>query len=161
VDAISLLKSQHKQVLDLFKKYKQAEDPDTKRELCTELADNLAAHCEIEEQIFYPAVYVGEMKDLLKEAVEEHLAAKRTLADILEMSPEDESFDAKMKVLQDQIEHHIEEEEGDLFKRVRASFEKVELEALGEEMERMFEQLIEQEPRTKVPEETDHAPPLA
>jgi hypothetical protein len=161
VDAIRLLKRQHKEVKDLFKKYKKAEDVESKRALFVELADNLAAHAEIEEKIFYPAVYVGEMKELLKEAVEEHLAAKRTLADLLEMNADDENFDAKMKVLQDQIEHHVEEEEGQLFMKVRASLDNRELDALEAEMETMFEQLKQGEPRSKVPTETDHAAPLS
>ena len=84
-----------------------------------EIADDFAAHGEIEEKIFYPAVYVGELKEKLQEAVEEHLAAKRIVADLLEMEPTDEQFDPKMKVLRELIEHHVEEEEGELFPLVR------------------------------------------
>ena len=161
MDATRLLKTQHKEVKDLFKKYKEGENIERKRKLCAEIADNLAAHAEIEEKIFYPAAYVGDMKKLLKEAVEEHLAAKRTIADLLEMNAEDENFDAKMKVLQDQIDHHIEEEEGQLFKKVRATLDKRELDSLGTEMERMFKELLQREPRSNVPAETDHAAPLS
>jgi hemerythrin-like domain-containing protein len=131
-----------------------------KQELFDRIADDFAAHGEIEEKIFYPAVYVGELKDQLREAVEEHLAAKRVVADLLVMDPLDEQFDAKMKVLKELIEHHVEEEEGELFPLVRQNFAREELHALGEQMEKLFAQLREDEPREQIPSETDHAPPL-
>jgi hemerythrin-like domain-containing protein len=160
MDAIKLLKDQHDEVEDLFKQYEKSEDSAIKRELFVKIADNLSAHATIEEKLFYPAVYVGEMQELLHEAVEEHLGAKRIIADLLEMSVQDENFDAKMKVLKEQIEHHIEEEEGELFPKVRKSFAKEELEALGTEMEAMFEELEKGEPRKEVPAQTDEAAPL-
>jgi hypothetical protein len=138
VDAIKLLKTQHIEVKGLFKRYKSREDEGEKYGLFEKIADDLAAHSAIEERIFYPAVYVGELTSMLKEAVEEHLAAKRTLAELLKMDASDENFGAKMKVLQDQIEHHIEEEEGRLFKKVHLYLDKQELDALGEQMEAMF-----------------------
>jgi hemerythrin-like domain-containing protein len=131
-----------------------------RQELFEEIGDDFAAHGEIEEKIFYPAVYVGELKEKLQEAVEEHLVAKRVVADLLEMEPADEQFDPKMKVLKELIEHHVEEEEGELFPLVRQSFAREELETLGEQMEQMFKQLKEAEPREQIPGETDHAPPL-
>ena len=159
MDAITLLKQQHREVEDLFEEYEDAEESE-KAQLLAQLADKLAAHATIEEKIFYPAVYVGELKDLLKEAVEEHLSAKRVIADLLEMTPSDENFDAKVKVLKEQIEHHVEEEEGELFSKVKKTLSKMELDALGEEMEMMFETLLPSEPRKDVPAETAEAPPL-
>jgi hypothetical protein len=76
----------------------------------------------MEEKIFYPSVYVGPLKDALKEAVEEHLGAKRVIADLLAMKPSDEQFDAKMTVLKEEIEHHVKEEEGSLFPKVEKNF---------------------------------------
>jgi len=160
VDATKLLEQQHQEVKELFKQYEAAEDEGEKQELFEQIADDFAAHGEIEEKIFYPAVYVGPLKDKLQEAVEEHLAAKRVAADLLKMEPSDEQFDAKMKVLKELIEHHVEEEEGDLFPLVRQNFAREELEALGEQMERMFDQLLESEPRQAIPSETDEAAPL-
>jgi hemerythrin-like domain-containing protein len=161
VEATKLLEKQHAEVKDLFEQFEEAEDPAEKQELFEQIADDFAAHGEIEERIFYPAVYVGPLKEKLREAVEEHLAAKRIVADLLELEPADEQFDAKMKVLQELIEHHVEEEEGELFPLVRQNFAREELEAVGEQMEQMFEQLQQGEPRDAIPSETDEAPPLS
>ena len=160
MEATKLLKQQHDEVKQLFKQFEASGDESEKLELCGQIADDFAAHGEIEEKIFYPAVYVGDLKEKLQEAVEEHLAAKRVVADLLEMEPSDEQFDPKMKVLKELIEHHVEEEEGELFPLVRQSFAREELEALGEQMEQMFNRLQEDTPREKIPSETDHAPPL-
>ena len=161
MDATRLLEQQHKEVTDAFGKYEKAEELSQKRQLFLTIADNLSAHAAIEEKIFYPAVYVNETEDLLKEAVEEHLAAKRIIADLLELEQEDETFDPKMMVLREQIEHHIEEEEGELFPKVRKNFTKEELDGLGVEMEAMFEDLKQTDPRNEVPNEIDEAAPLA
>lgn len=160
MDAIKLLKSQHAEVKALFGRYEKTDDDATRQDIFEKVADALAAHSAIEEKIFYPSVYVGPLKAELRAAVEEHLAAKRVIADLLKLKPEDEQFDAKMKVLRDEIEHHVEEEEGTLFPQVEQSFVSVELESLGERMEKMFEELEAKEPRYQVPSETDHAAPL-
>lgn len=161
MEATKLLKKQHDEVKDLFKQFEAAEEESEKQELFEQIADDFAAHGEIEEKIFYPAVYVGPLKEKLQEAVEEHLAAKRVVADLLDMEPSDEQFDAKMSVLKELIEHHVEEEEGELFPLVRQNFAREELEALGDQMEQMFEQLQQDDPRNAIPSETDHAPPLS
>ena len=160
MDATKLLKQQHDEVKRLFKQFEAARDDAGKQELFDQIADDFAAHGEIEEKIFYPAVYVGSLQQKLQEAVEEHLAAKRIAADLLDLDPSDGQFDAKMKVLQELIEHHVEEEEGELFPLVRQNFAREELDALGEQMEQMFQQLKQDEPREQLPSETDHAPPL-
>lgn len=160
MDALTLLKKQHDEVEDLFEQFENANDGRAKRALVNEIADNLAAHATIEEKLFYPAVYVGELKDLLREAVEEHLAAKRLIADLLEMRTSEENYDAKVKVLKEQIEHHVKEEEDKLFPKVKKTFDAQNLAALGEEMEAAFAELIKQSPRERVPEETDEAAPL-
>jgi len=161
VEATKLLKKQHDEVKELFKQFEAAEEESEKQELFEQIADDFAAHGEIEEKIFYPAVYVGPLKEKLQEAVEEHLAAKRVAADLLDMEPSDEQFDAKMTVLKELIEHHVEEEEGELFPLVRQNFAREELEALGDQMEQTFEQLQQDEPREAIRSETDHAPPLS
>jgi hemerythrin superfamily protein len=160
VDALKLLKTQHDEAKQLFKKIEKAEG-DEKGELFDELADALAVHATIEEKHFYPATKNARTEELLQEAVEEHLNAKRVIADLLEMSPSDEQFDAKVKVLQEMIEHHIEEEEGELFPKVKKLLSADELEDLGVVMEDMAEDLKAQgAPRENVPAETGAAAPL-
>jgi hemerythrin superfamily protein len=160
MDAIQLLKQQHDEVEKLFAEYEDADDGRSKRSIFMRIADNLAAHATIEEKIFYPAVYVGDLKDLLKEAVEEHLAAKRIIADLLDMGVNDENYDAKVKVLKEQIEHHVKEEEGEMFDKVRKTVDDARLEELGAEMEEMFAELMAETPSAAVPKETAEAAPL-
>lgn len=162
MNALDLLKQQHDEVKKLFKQYeKLADHADAKRqELFEMIADRLSAHAAIEEQYFYPSVKAEDTEDLLREAAEEHLSAKRLIADLLEMDAGDEEFDAKMQVLQEQIDHHVEEEESDLFKKVRKILSKEQLEDLGLQMEQEFEELMEAEPRNQVPAQTDQAAPI-
>jgi hemerythrin-like domain-containing protein len=163
IDAIELLTQQHSEVDELFEKFEKAsegKDSQVLMELFARIADNLAAHATIEEKLFYPSVYVGPTAEKLQEAVEEHLSAKRVIADILGMDATDEQFKAKMKVLQELVEHHVEEEEKDLFKTVKKLMTKEELAVIGEQMEVMFSELIQSQPRMQVPAETDEAAPL-
>jgi hemerythrin superfamily protein len=160
MDALNLLKKQHAEVKTLFGRYDKTDQTAARQEIFEQVADALAAHSEIEEKIFYPSVYVGALKSRLEEAVEEHLAAKRVIADLLQLKPEDEQFDAKMKVLKEEIEHHVKEEESSLFPRVQKNFARAELEMMGTQMEEMFEELLKKQPRLKVPSQTDHAAPL-
>jgi hemerythrin superfamily protein len=160
VDAIELLKTQHEEVKALFKKIEKAEE-DEKQDLFEQLADALAVHATIEEKHFYPATRSARTEELLQEAVEEHLSAKRLIADLMEMSSDDPQFDAKVTVLQEQIEHHVEEEENELFPKVRKMLKKEELEDLGVVMEDMAEDLkASGAPRESVPAETGKAAPL-
>jgi hemerythrin superfamily protein len=93
--------------------------------------------------------------------VEEHLSVKRIIADLLEMEPDDAQFDAKIKVLQEQVDHHVEEEEDELFPKVQKLHSKDELEDLGALMEQTAEELQQQgAPRMEVPKETGAAAPL-
>jgi hemerythrin superfamily protein len=154
MDALSLLMSQHEEVNALFEEIEATDDDDDKLALFAELANAFAAHAHIEEKIFYPAAYASATAELLNEAVQEHLEAKRTLSELLKMSPQDEQFDAKVKTLKEQIEHHVEEEEGELFPKVKKELETEELEALGAQMEEMFEADLETSPADEVPLET-------
>ena len=160
MNAIDLLKQQHREVEKLFKKIEKA-GPDEKEKLFDGLGDALAVHAAIEEQHFYPATKDARTEELLEEAVEEHLSVKRIIADLLEMEPDDAQFDAKIKVLQEQVEHHVEEEEGELFPKVQKLHSKDELEDLGVLMEQTAEELKEQgAPRMEVPKETGAAAPI-
>ena len=159
MDAIELLKAQHKEVKGLFKKIEKAEE-DEKQDSFEQLADALAVHAAIEEKHFYPATMNARTEELLQEAVEEHLSVKRLIAD-MDMSSDDPQFDAKITVLQEQIDHHVEEEEEELFPKVRKMLQKEVLEDLGVVMEDMAEDLKGAgAPRQSVPSETEHAAPL-
>ena len=160
MDALTLLKSQHRKVESLFEEYRATSHRERKRELFEQIADNLAAHATIEEKIFYPAAYVGDLKDLLLEAVEEHLAVKRLIADLMALTPDDEHYDAKVKVLCEQITHHVGEEEEKLFPLVRKRMAPATLKLLGDRMRESFDEMMRDHPRDEVPGETDHASPL-
>jgi hemerythrin superfamily protein len=161
MNAIELLESQHREVEDLFSQIEKAKDPGKKEQLFTTLADNLAVHATIEEHRFYPAVKAKRTEDILLEALEEHLAIKRVLSDLLDVEIEDETFDAKLAVLKETVEHHVEEEEGDLFPKVRKILSSDELEAIGQEMSAEQAELEEKgNPREAVPGQIDKAAPL-
>lgn len=158
VNAIDLLERQHREVEELFEEIEETGEGavKTKDRIAREIANQLAAHAEIEEKLFYPESRQEDTEELLRESVEEHLAMKRILADLLDTSPEDAQFDARMKVLKEQVAHHVEEEESELFPRVRKSLSKDELDDLGERMETLAEELeAEGDPSRNVPDETD------
>ncbi len=157
MNAIARLESQHRAVEQLFSKIENAKGAKTKQHIFEMLADSLAAHATIEEHQFYPAVKAKRTQDILLESVEEHLGIKRVLADLLKINAEDDSFDAKIKVLKEQVEHHVGEEEKDLFPKVKKILDKHELEDLGEKMNAEFMKLEAGNPRDAVPSETNEA----
>jgi uncharacterized protein YecA (UPF0149 family) len=158
--ATELLQQQHEEIKALYARYEQADDDDEKQALFEEIADSLAAHTTIEERIFYPATYGDELEEELKEAVEEHLAVKRELADLLGMTPDEEQFDAKMKVLIEMVDHHVEEEEREILPRAEAQLGDARLVQLGEEMERLFDELMSEGPSDEIPLQTEQAASL-
>jgi hemerythrin superfamily protein len=161
IDVLELLESQHSEVEQLFEDIENAEGDAAA--LFAELADKIAAHSTVEEKIFYPAAMYPETSDMLHESVEEHLAVKRLLADMLGLDPDpdNDTFCAKLGVLKDLISHHAhEEEEGQLFPILRRLMTEDERAAVGNEVLAMFEALIEQHPRENVAGETTAAAPL-
>jgi hemerythrin superfamily protein len=155
MDAIEMLISQHKEVDDLFAQIEAATSDEKKSRLFAELADKLAVHATIEERHFYPAVKAQRTEDILLESLEEHLGIKRVLADLLATETTDDTFDAKIKVLKEQVEHHVEEEQTDLFPKVKKLLDSETLMAIAQEMTATQEELIEEgEPRNAVPAET-------
>lgn len=143
MNAISLLMKDHKTVKALFEQYEGLSDRSfaTKKKLADQICHELIVHTQIEEEIFYPAVrrpiHDG---DLMDEAVVEHASAKELIAQILAMDPTEDLYDAKVTVLSEQIEHHVKEEESDMFPKVRKTA--VDLDALGDEMAARKEQLM-------------------
>ena len=143
--ATQLLRKDHKTVQQLFDRFEKAGDRahETKQRLFSEIESELETHATIEEEIFYPAVQeeVSDSKDIVAEAIEEHNVVKSLLREIGAMSSEDEQYDAKVKVLQENVEHHIEEEEGEMFPKVERELGAERLQELGTEMEARKEAL--------------------
>lgn len=158
MDAIKLIEKQHDEIDQLFQDLKDAESDLDKRALFAQVADSLAAHMAMEEEVFYPAIKERSIEPMLLEATEEHLAIRRVLNDLLDIPPSDPRFTAKLSVVREQHEHHAnEEEEKDLHPAVRKMFEKDELAELGTRMLAMYERRVASAPRRHLPEETDHA----
>lgn len=134
-DAITLLKHDHREVEKLFKEFESAKGDGRKQKLAHQICLELTVHAELEESIFYPACEGIVDEDELKEGYVEHDAAKLLIAEIeANESADDEFFDTKVHVLQEEIEHHIEEEEGPggIFSQARKG--KLDTEALGEQI---------------------------
>jgi hypothetical protein len=123
VNAISLLKADHRAVEALFEKYENAKGKGAKAKLAKEICTELSIHTIIEEEIFYPAVNGKVEGPILDEAYVEHDGAKMLIAELLAGSPDDDFYDAKMKVLSEEIKHHVKEEEqrDGLFAQARES----------------------------------------
>jgi hemerythrin superfamily protein len=161
MNAIKLLKQQHRQVEALFKQLEKAKSARPRQKAFEQIADMLAVHATIEERHFYPSVKRRATEEMLLEAVEEHLGVKRVIADMLELSADDETFEAKAKVLKDLVEHHVEEEEETLFPKVQKLLDADELEAIGADMASTMEELLDNgDPRKAVPSETERAATL-
>lgn len=144
-DAIALLKADHRKVAALFEKFEKARTSATKQRLANEICAELVTHATIEEEIFYPACKGKIENDLLSESYVEHDGAKVLIAEIQAGDPEHQFFDAKMKVLSEDIEHHVEEEEKrstGVFAQARAAG--VDMEALARRMLERKRQLAAQ-----------------
>jgi hemerythrin superfamily protein len=140
MDALSLLTADHNRVRGLFARFQAAEeekDTDNMMELAAKIIVELEVHTTIEEEIFYPEIKGAdeEIKDTVDEGVEEHHVAKTLIEEIQGLTPEDDAWAAKMKVLIESVEHHAEEEEQELFPEVRKAFDKASLEDMGERLE--------------------------
>ena len=152
-DAIALLKQDHRNVEELFAKFEKASGDGRKQDLAKEICLELSVHAKIEEEIFYPACEGKVDEDLLKESYVEHDGAKLLIAEIMAGEPKaDEYYDAKVKVLQEEIEHHVEEEE----KRMEGLFAQarradLDMDVLGEQLAVRKTELTEQFKSSGVP----------
>lgn len=136
MNALELLKADHEKVEKLFKQAEATEDESKKHELFEQIKLELLTHTHIEETIFYPAIMKDdEIKDIVLEGLEEHKQAKTLLREIPRLSDGSEKFDAKFKVLMEDIEHHVEEEEEEMFKKVKKAFDAAQLDEMGAQME--------------------------
>jgi hemerythrin superfamily protein len=135
-DAVALLKEDHKTVKKLFKEFdkmKEKAGDNEKEALVKRICSELTVHAQIEEAVFYPAVRKAiDDQDLLDEATVEHASAKDLIKQLQGMSPSDDLYDAKVTVLGEYIDHHVQEEQDEMFKKAKKA--KMDMEKLGRKM---------------------------
>ena len=152
-DAIALLKQDHREVEDLFAQFEKASGDGRKQKLAEQICLELSVHAKIEEEIFYPACEGKVDEDLLKESYVEHDGAKVLITEIIAGGPQaDEYYDSKVKVLQEEIEHHVQEEE----KRLEGLFAQarkagLDMDVLGEQLAVRKQELLETYKSTGIP----------
>ena len=135
-DAIQLLTADHKSVKALFQAFEKIKGrggaEDEKAEIVKRICAELTVHATIEEEVFYPAVREGiDEEDLMDEAAVEHASAKDLIAQLEEASPEDDHYDAKVTVLGEMIDHHVKEEEDEMFPKARKA---IDVDEIGAEL---------------------------
>jgi hemerythrin superfamily protein len=146
MDAIDLLKADHKKVKELFRQYEEAGDRayQKKKGIAEEVFTEITVHSTLEEELFYPAVKAKtdkDGKDLVAESIEEHHVVASLIEELKALDPKDERYDAKFTVLTENVEHHIEEEEGELFPEAEEVLGDA-LKHLGTQMAERKEQLM-------------------
>jgi hemerythrin-like domain-containing protein len=145
MNALTLLTDDHTDMKSLLNK---AEDTTeravkTRAALLHEISARLTAHEQIEEQIFYPALQEHpKAKDIVLEGYQEHHVVDLIMGELKDLDENDETWGPKFAVMKENIQHHIEEEEGEMFTKARAAFSEAELEELGERMQAMKEQIL-------------------
>jgi hemerythrin superfamily protein len=142
-DAVALLKADHRAVEKLFGQFEKARDNDRKKALADKICLELRVHMQIEEEIFYPTSREFlKNDDIVDEAVVEHAAARDLVGEIEGMDPTDGLYDAKMTVLEEQIEHHVEEEETEYFSKLKKT--DMDLKAIGAQLKARKAELMTQ-----------------
>jgi hemerythrin superfamily protein len=164
MDAIALLTRDHQEVERLFKQFEKLTEraQKSKQRIVTNIIRELAIHSAVEEMLFYPVVRTAALKaqtralretaDTVLESLEEHHVVKWTLSELEKMKPEDERYDAKVKVLMESVRHHVEEEQGELFPKVRRLLDKQMLDQLGDRVEKA-KKLAPTRPHPRAPDE--------
>jgi len=149
MDALRLLKADHDKVKDLLSELDDTTERavKTRPELFEKVKRELTIHETLEEEIVYPAFAAqAKLKDIVLEGYEEHHVVDLVMREIDGVSPEDEKWGAKLSVMKENVEHHIEEEEGTMFKQARQLFDQSELEALGRRLEARKAELLKESP---------------
>jgi hemerythrin superfamily protein len=145
-DAIKLLTADHAKVKKMFKEFEKLskkDDEEGKQELAAQICEELTIHAQLEEEIFYPAAREAiEDDELMNEAVVEHNSAKDLISQIQSMGPSDPMFDATVKVLGEYVNHHVEEEQNEIFPKVEKA--KLDLEEIGAQIAQRKEELSEE-----------------
>lgn len=137
-DALEVLKSQHREMEDLFSQFEKTRDEKDSYVVAQAICQKLELHATIEEELLYPTArnqgQDSEFKDIVLESLEEHLSVERIVADVMESAPGDERLRAKITVLKEQVMHHLDEEEHELFPRLKKAMPSEERQALGEQL---------------------------
>jgi hemerythrin superfamily protein len=147
MNAFQLLKEDHQKVSGLFQQLEPTTEraEKTRTELFAKINEELSIHAQIEETIFYPAIkQAAETRDIVLEGFEEHHVVKMLLKELEAMPVDTEEWAAKLKVLQENVEHHVEEEEGEMFPKSREVLSEDEINQLGMRMEELKKQLKQQ-----------------
>ena len=147
MDAVKLLKDDHEKVKKILNDLDSTTERGvkTRQQLFAKVKQELEVHEAIEEEIFYPALKEHpKMKDLVLEAYEEHHVVDTVMAEIRDVPFDDETWGAKLTVMKENVEHHIEEEEDEMFKQARQVFSKEELVQLGDRMQARKDELLGQ-----------------
>jgi hemerythrin superfamily protein len=140
-DAIAMLKADHKKVSGLFEEFDKSRSAAKKKELASQICNELSVHAQLEEEIFYPAVKAAlQDKELVPEATVEHATIKDLIAQVEDGEPGSEEYDAKVKVMSEYVEHHVKEEQDEMFPKAQKT--KLDLVALGEQMAARKEELL-------------------
>lgn len=143
-EATALLRADHKLVSLLFEQYESARSSTKKKAIVSQICTELTVHAQIEEEIFYPQVKAAlKDKELIPEATIEHATLKELIAQIEDGEPDDEMYDAKVKVLSEYVKHHVKEEQNEIFPKAKAS--KLDMHALGEQLMQRKEELLAQQ----------------
>jgi hemerythrin superfamily protein len=135
-NALELIKDDHDRIKDMFSKALKADDPGSRSELLQRIRAELIAHERMEEDVFYPALRSAseKAKDIVLEGYEEHHVIDVILDEMFEVPEDTDQWHAKLKVLHENLEHHIEEEEEEMFSRARKAMSKETLDELGQKM---------------------------
>ena len=142
-DAIAMLKADHKKVSALFDEFESARSATKKKNLVTQICEELTVHTTLEEEIFYPAVKAAMRdKELVPEANVEHATVKDLIAQVKDVEPGGEDYDAKVKVMSEYVKHHVKEEQNEMFPKAQKT--RVDMVALRDQMAMRKEELLAQ-----------------
>jgi hemerythrin superfamily protein len=136
MNALKILEQDHQNVKGLFQEMGRASDQNRRKELFDRIDTELEIHAHIEETVFYPAIeHHEELSEMVAEALEDHQEAKALLEELEELGSDSHEFGSKLQELMEGVEHHVQEEEGEMFPKVRELFNEGQLEQLGQDLE--------------------------
>jgi hypothetical protein len=143
VDAIAMLKEDHQRVKNLFAQYEAANNAEAKRRVAEEVFVELETHAQLEETIFYPSVNeeTEEGPELVEESLQEHATVKQLIAELRQMEPQSQEFDAKFHELMRNVEHHVAEEEAEMFPLAEEELAE-DLDEMSAEMQELKKELM-------------------